>query len=96
MRSLAIALIQHGRIQTTTAKAKELRPFIERLVTRSRITGVHGVRYLHTQLADDRAVKRLVMVLGPRFVGRPGGYTRITNLGPRVGDAGSTSLIEFV
>jgi large subunit ribosomal protein L17 len=96
MRNLAISLILHERVRTTDAKAKELRPLVEKLVTMSREDSEHRRRLAMARLADDRAVEKLFDVLGPRFDGQPGGYTRIYKLGPRRGDAAPMSLIEFV
>lgn len=96
MRNLAISLILHERIQTTDSKAKELRPIVEKLVTMSREDSEHRRRLAMSRLSDDRAVEKLFDVLGPRFEGQPGGYTRIYKLGPRRGDSAPMALIEFV
>jgi large subunit ribosomal protein L17 len=96
MRNLAISLILHERIRTTEAKAKELRPYVEKLVTLSREDSRHARNIAMARLADDRAVAKLFDVLGPRFEDQPGGYTRIYKLGNRQGDNAEMSLIEFV
>lgn len=105
--NLAGALIQHGRIKTTEAKAKSLRPYIERLVTRARVDNVHNRRIVaRTLRMHDKAtakangektiIQRLFEDIAPRFVDRPGGYTRIVKLGHRPGDAAPVVFIEWV
>jgi large subunit ribosomal protein L17 len=96
MRNLAISLILHERIRTTEAKAKELRPYVEKLVTISREDSQHGRNIVMQRLSDDRAVEKLFDVLGPRFEDQPGGYTRIYKLGPRNGDGAGMALVELV
>jgi len=95
-RNLAVALILHERIRTTEAKAKTIRPIVERLVTLAREDSDHHRRLALARLADERAVAKLFDVIGPRFEGQPGGYTRIYKLGPRRGDGAPMALIEFV
>jgi large subunit ribosomal protein L17 len=94
----AAALFQHGRIQTTEAKAKELRPIAERLITLARKdpSNVAAQRQAVAFLRSKDAVHRLFHEVGPRFVDRPGGYTRIIKLGPRGGDAAPMAYIELV
>jgi large subunit ribosomal protein L17 len=105
--NLAGALIRHGRIRTTESKAKELRPFVERLVTKARVDNLQNRRVVRQTLrmhdtASSRAAgeKTVVQVLfediAPRFVDRPGGYTRIVKLGSRPGDAAQMAFIEWV
>lgn len=99
LRSLAIALIRHGRIQTTQAKAKELRPFIEKLVTKSRTakTDVSVRRSIISTLMNrNPEAKKLIEEITPKYDGREGGYTRILKLPRRQGDAAEMALIEFV
>lgn len=97
MRNLSIALIEHERIVTTVAKAKELRPFIEKLVTLARKGGLHARRLALMKLPNKEAVAKLFNELGPRFADRPGGYTRILKRHERrLGDAGFTAIIEFL
>jgi large subunit ribosomal protein L17 len=96
MRNLAISLILHERIRTTEAKAKELRPYVEKLVTYAREDSKHHRNVVMSRLSDDRAVEKLFDVLGPRFEDQPGGYTRIYKLGNRRGDNAEMSLIEFI
>jgi large subunit ribosomal protein L17 len=95
-RNLAVSLILHERIQTTEAKAKTIRPVVEKLVTMSREDTEHHRRLVMARLADERATAKLFDVIGPRFEGQPGGYTRIYKLGTRRGDAAPLALIEFV
>jgi large subunit ribosomal protein L17 len=96
MRNLAISLILHERVTTTDAKAKELRPYVEKLVTRSREDSEHGRKLVMQRLSDDRAVEKPSDVLGPRFEDQPGGYTRIYKLGNRRGDNAPMAMIEFI
>ena len=96
LSNLAASLIIHGRVKTTDAKAKEVRPFVERLVTFARRGDLHARRIVFSRLRDVIAVKKLFDEIGPQFVGRFGGYTRIVKLGFRPGDNSPVSLIEFV
>ncbi len=107
MMNLAGALIQHGRIRTTEAKAKELRPYVERLVTKARVDTLHNRRVVRQTLrmhdtasarkAGERTiVQTLFDEIAPRFVDRPGGYTRIVKMGTRPGDAAPMAFIEWV
>lgn len=96
LSNLAASLIIHGRVKTTDAKAKEVRPFVERLVTFARRGDLHARRIVHSRLRDASAVKKLFDEIGPQFAGRFGGYTRIVKLGFRPGDNSPVSLIEFV
>lgn len=97
LRNLSIALIEHERIVTTVAKAKELRPFVEKLVTLARKGGLHARRLALAKLPNKDAVAKLFNELGPRFADRPGGYTRILKRQERrLGDAGFTAIIEFL
>ena len=91
------SLIVHERIITTLPKAKELRPIAERVVTLGRRNdSVHARRLAARWLTDRDLVKRLFAEIGPRFSGRPGGYTRIVKLGPRRGDGAELAVLEFV
>lgn len=96
MRNMAINLIEHKRIKTTDAKAKELRSFIEPLVTKARRGDIHSIRQILKKLPRKDAVHALVHDIAPAFADRPGGYTRITKLGFRDNDRAPVSLIEFV
>lgn len=95
-RNLAISMILHERIRTTEAKAKSLRPIVEKLVTMSREDTQHHRRLVMARLANQRATDKLFDEIGPRFDGQAGGYTRIYKLGPRRGDAAPMAIIEFV
>jgi large subunit ribosomal protein L17 len=93
---MATSLFRHGRIETTTAKAKELRPFAERLVTLAKRGDLHARRLAARKIQDRQVLGSLFDDIGPRFAERPGGYTRILKLGNRKGDAAEMSLIELV
>ena len=96
MRNMATSLMRHERIETTTAKAKELRPFAERLITLGRRGDLHARRLAGRSIADRDVLGKLFDDIGPRFAERPGGYTRILKLGNRRGDAAEMALIELV
>jgi len=96
LRGLASALILHEGIKTTETRAKELRRFVEPLVTLSKNNSVHSRRMAMRKLPDKLMVEKLFEVYGPRYAARPGGYTRIVKLGPRHGDAAPMARIEFV
>ena len=96
MRNLATSLIENGAIETTEAKAKELRPFVERLITKAKSGTLHArrlaVRHVHKREAADK----LFQELGPKFATRPGGYTRILKTGHRKGDGAEMARIERI
>jgi large subunit ribosomal protein L17 len=96
MRNMAASLFRHGRIETTTAKAKELRPYAERLITLAKRGDLHARRLAATKIQDRQVLGALFDDIGPRYSERPGGYTRILKLGNRKGDAAEMSLIELV
>jgi len=96
LRSLARSLILHNGIKTTEAKAKELRPFIETLVTKAKHDTVSSRRLLMSRLHSTEAVKMLCADISPRYEKRAGGYTRIVKLPYRKSDASSQAYIEFV
>ena len=95
-RNMAAALIKHEQITTTTAKAKELRPYVEKLVTLAKKGGLSNRRLAHARLLDDVQLIKLFDVLGPRYTTRDGGYTRVVKAGIRLSDAASIAIIEFV
>jgi len=95
-RNQLISLFAHERIITTVAKAKELRPVAERMVTLARTGTIPARRKVATMVPDKVVLQRLFDEIAPRFVGRPGGYTRIIRLGPRHGDCAEMAVIEFV
>ena len=96
MRNLAVALIEHERIHTTEVKAKQLRPFVERLVTLGKDGSLAARRRAFSRLGKKQAVHKLFTVLGPRFRERPGGYTRIVKAERRMGDGAEMAYIEFI
>lgn len=96
LRNLAASLILYEKIKTTKAKAKIIRPIVEKLVTKSRANTLHARRLLLQYLYSENAVKKLMEVLGPKYKERKGGYTRIVSLGRRAGDAAEMVRIEFV
>jgi large subunit ribosomal protein L17 len=91
-----MSLFRHERITTTTAKAKELRPFAERLISLAKRGDLHARRLAARRIADREVLGKLFDDIGPRYEGRPGGYTRILKLGNRKGDAADMALIELV
>ena len=95
LRNMATSLIIHERIRTTEAKAKELRPFAERLISLAKRGDLHSRRLAGRQIADGEALQKLFDQLGPRFEQRPGGYTRVLKLGARKGDGAELALIEL-
>jgi len=96
LSNLATALFEHGSITTTEAKARRLRPVAERLITKARRGDLHNRRQVMRVIKDKSVAHTLLTEIGPRYVNRPGGYTRITKLGPRKGDNAPMALIELV
>ena len=94
--NMTAALIKHEQIKTTLPKAKDLRPVIEKLVTLSRRKDLHAKRQALAQIKDPDQVAKLFDVIGPRYAGRPGGYTRVLKAGFRHGDNAAMAIIEFV
>jgi large subunit ribosomal protein L17 len=94
--NLATSLFKHDRVVTTEAKAKELRPFAERLITLARRGDLHARRLVERRIKDRTAAQKLFKELGPRFAARPGGYTRILKLGHRAGDGADLARIELL
>ena len=94
--NLTGALITHGRIETTEAKAKAVRPFAEKMVTLGKRGDLHARRLAMAELRSNDVVHRLFSDIAPRFAEREGGYTRVVKLGPRQGDAANMALLEFV
>ncbi|MGH6730034.1 MAG: 50S ribosomal protein L17 [Sphingomicrobium sp.] len=95
-RNMAAALIKHEQITTTTAKAKELRPYVEKLVTLAKKGGLSNRRLAHSRLLDDAQLVKLFDVIATRYADRNGGYIRIIKAGIRKNDAAAISIIEFV
>jgi large subunit ribosomal protein L17 len=96
LANLATSLFEHGRITTTEAKAKRLRPLAEKLVTFAKRGDLHARRQVMTTIRDKDVVHTLFAEIGPRYENRPGGYTRITKVGPRKGDNAPMAVIELV
>ena len=95
-RNQAAALIKHEQITTTLAKAKELRPYVEKLVTLAKRGGLSNRRLAQSRLMDDAQLAKLFDVIAPRYAGRDGGYTRVVKAGIRISDAAPIAVIEFV
>jgi large subunit ribosomal protein L17 len=96
LANLATALFEHGRITTTEAKARRLRPVAERLITFAKRGDLHARRHVMTIVTDKGVVHQLFTVIAPEFSERDGGYTRITKIGPRKGDNAAMAVIELV
>jgi large subunit ribosomal protein L17 len=94
--NLAGSLITHGRIETTEAKAKAVRPYAEKLITLGKRGDLHARRQAMAELRSNDVVHKLFSEIAPRFAERPGGYTRIVKLGPRFGDAADMAYLELV
>ncbi len=94
--NLAGALITHGRIETTEAKAKAVRPYAEKMITLGKRGDLHARRQAMAELRSNDVVHRLFADVAPRFAEREGGYTRIVKIGPRQGDAADMALLELV
>jgi len=95
-RNMSAALIKHEQITTTLAKAKELRPYVEKLITLAKKGGLSNRRLAHGRLLDDAQLVKLFDVLAARYADRNGGYTRIIKAGIRASDASPMAIIEFV
>ena len=95
-RNMAAALIKHEQITTTVAKAKELRPYVEKLITLAKRGGLSNRRLAHARLLDDAQLVKLFDTLAGRYADRAGGYTRIIKAGIRASDASPMAVIEFV
>jgi large subunit ribosomal protein L17 len=95
-RNMAAALIKHEQITTTLAKAKELRPYTEKLITLAKKGGLSNRRLAHARLLDDTQLVKLFDTLAPRYADRPGGYIRIIKAGIRASDAAPIAIIELV
>lgn len=96
LANLTTSLLEHGRITTTHAKAKRLRPLAEKMITFAKRGDLHARRQVLTVVRDKTVVHELFATIGPRYAERPGGYTRIVKLGPRKGDNAPMALIELV
>ena len=96
MRNQATDLLRHGRIKTTEARCKELRTFVEPLITLGKVDSVHHRRLAARNLFDTEVVKKLFEEVGPSMADRDGGYTRVVKIGRRQGDGAPVSIIELV
>ena len=96
LRNMAAALIKHEQIRTTTPKAKELRPYVEKLITLAKRGGLSNRRLAQARLMDDAQLAKLFDVIAPRYADRDGGYTRVIKAGIRISDAAPIAVIEFV
>ena len=96
LANLTVQLIVHEKLTTTHTKAKDLRPYAEKIITRARRGDLHARRLVLAKIGDNDAVTKLFDDVAPRYADRPGGYTRITKLGPRRGDASEMAVIELV
>ena len=95
-RNMATSLIKHEQITTTLPKAKELRPYVERIITLGKRGGLHARRQAYATLMDEKVVDKLFSIIAERYKGRPGGYTRVLKAGFRYGDAAPMAVIELV
>ncbi len=96
LANLAASLIEEERITTTATRAKVLRPYVEKMVTKARRGDLHARRLILRKIQDTEVVTKLFDDVAPRYEDRPGGYTRIVKLGPRRGDGAEMALIEFI
>ena len=96
LANMATSLFKHDKVVTTVAKAKELRPLAEKLITLARRGDLHARRLVERRIRDKVVSTKLFKEIGPRFAARPGGYTRIVRLGHRVGDGADTARIELL
>lgn len=97
IRSLAVAMITYGKIKTTEARAKELRPYIEKMITKAKSADIAARRLIRSRLGNQETLaNKLVDEIAPQYAERAGGYTRITKLPRRAGDASPMAIIEFV
>jgi len=95
-RNMATSLLKHEQITTTLPKAKELRPYVERIITLGKRGGLHARRQAYAQIMDERVVEKLFTTIADRYKARQGGYTRVLKAGVRYGDAAPMAVIELV
>jgi large subunit ribosomal protein L17 len=95
-RNMATSLLKHEQITTTLPKAKELRPYVERIITLGKRGGLHARRQAYAQIMDAKVVDKLFTTIADRYKGRAGGYTRVLKAGMRYGDAATMAVIELV
>ena len=96
LANMTAQLVVHGRVTTTHAKARTVRPYAEKIITKARRGDLHARRLVLAKIGDNDVVTKLFDEVGPRYADRPGGYTRITKLGPRRGDGSEMAVIELV
>ena len=96
LRNMTVSLLRHEEITTTLPKAKELRPYVERIITLGKRGGLHARRQAYAQIMDAKVVDKLFTTIADRFKGRAGGYTRVLKAGMRYGDAADMAVIELV
>ncbi len=96
LRNLVASVVMHEKVKTTEAKAKAIRPLVERAITAGKTPSLAARRHLMKTFYTEQPVKKILEVLGPRYATRPGGYTRITKIGKRLGDSADVVLIELV
>ncbi len=96
LANLTTSLINEGRVETTLAKAKSVRPLAEKMITKARKGDLHSRRTVLRTIRDNEVVTKLFDEVAPQYADRPGGYTRITKLGPRRGDGAEMAVIELV
>lgn len=96
LANLATSLFADGRVETTLAKAKSVRPLAEKMITKARKGDLHARRVVLRTIRDNEVVTKLFDEVAPQYADRPGGYTRITKLGPRRGDGAEMAVIELV
>jgi large subunit ribosomal protein L17 len=96
LRNMATSLIKHEQITTTLPKAKELRPYVERIITLGKRGDLHARRQAYAQIRDEKVVAKLFTTIAERYKGRQGGYTRVLKAGVRYGDAADMAVIELV
>lgn len=96
LRNMAAALIKHEQVTTTLAKARELRPYVEKLITLAKHGGLPNRRLAQSRLMDEGQLSKLFETLAPRYAARPGGYTRVIKAGTRASDAADMAIIELI
>lgn len=96
LRNLVTSVIIHERVITSPAKARAARSMVEKIITRGRVDSLHARRTVARLVYGAEAVRKVFNELGPRYAQRPGGYTRLLKLGPRMGDAAEATILEFV
>ena len=96
LRGMVTYLLETGRIETTVTRAKEIRAMTEKMITKAKVNDLHSKRQVHSYITKEDVAKRLIDEIAPHYADRSGGYTRITRIGPRRGDAAEMAVIELV